>query len=317
MSKFLPASLVVIACICLAACGSSSGTIASLPPGLVEVKPAVAAAPQPSNAPAKTLSLAQGRFFSYAMPEGWRVGEDGQFALTLVSPDNKALTIMVGNAGFFPNYPPARFVYEKLSAMQPQNLQISQPRQTKPVAGFQQAYEFDLAYSARGTQYRGLAKAHVATSYDTAVMAMTAAISDANQWSSYSAWLPLVADQVSAINGAAFGARGVMQQNLQNSQAYAQAAQRYRDWSQQNWQGVVDQRNASQDRQNAEFRENLGAVNTYNNPYDSRTRLELSTQYNYYWVNQNGTIAGTNDPGVNPNAGSTDEWKQMPRVQRK
>jgi hypothetical protein len=31
-------------------------------------------------------------------------------------------------------------------------------------------------------------------------------------------------------------------------------------------------------------------------------------------VNQQGTIAGTNDPSVNPNSGSTDEWKQMPRV---
>jgi hypothetical protein len=275
------------------------------------------AAPPPSNAPAKNLRIASTQFFSYALPEDWRVGENGQFALTMVAPDSKALTIMVGNAGFFPNYPPDRFIYEKLSAMQPQNLRISQARRATPVAGFQQAYEYDVAYSSRGANYQGIAKANVATSYDTVVMAMTAAISDPAQWPGYSTWLPMVADQVAATNGAAFGARGIMQQNLQNSQAYAQAAQRYRDWSQQNWQGVVDQRNASQDRQNAEFRENLGAVNTYNNPYDQTKPLELSTQYNYYWVNQNGAIAGTNDPGVNPNTGSTDEWKQMPRVQRK
>ncbi len=57
-----------------------------------------------------------------------------------------------------------------------------------------------------------------------------------------------VADQVSALNGAAFGMRGVMQQNLQNFVAYGEAARQYRDWSQKNWQQTTDARNASQDR---------------------------------------------------------------------
>jgi len=66
-----------------------------------------------------------------------------------------------------------------------------------------------------------------------------------------------VADQVSATNGGAFGMRGVMQQNLQNSAAIGEAARQYRDWSQKNWQQVTDDRNASQDRRNFAMRENL------------------------------------------------------------
>ena len=39
--------------------------------------------------PPAELRIAQTRFFSFALPPGWRVGEDGQFALTLVAPDNR------------------------------------------------------------------------------------------------------------------------------------------------------------------------------------------------------------------------------------
>jgi hypothetical protein len=263
---------------------------------------------QPGGA---SLQIGQGRFFSFALPQGWRVGEDGQFALTLIAPDSKALTVMVGNTGYPLNYPPGQFVYEKLMALGPQQLQIGQPRPAQPAAGFQHAYQFEVAYYAQGVPCRGSVKCHVAPSYDFCVMAMTAALSEASQWPGYASWLPLVADQVSASNGAAFGMRGIMQQNLQNSMAYAEAARQYRDWSQRTWQQVTDERNASADRRNFEFRENLGAVQTYVNPYDSRTPLELTTQYTYYWVDRQGNILGTDDPSANPNAGSTGEWVQM------
>ncbi|MBE0539979.1 MAG: hypothetical protein IH623_01145 [Verrucomicrobia bacterium] len=267
-----------------------------------------------TNPPAAAeLCVGQGRFFSYALPQGWRVGEDGQFALTLVAPDQKALTVMAGNAGYPANYAPVRFVYEKLMALGPQNLQISQPRQTTPVAGFSQAYQFEVTYQIQGVPCRGLVKCHVATSYDTSVLAMTAALADASQWAGYAAWLPLVADQIAATDGAAFGMRGIMQQNLQNSAAYAEAARQDRDWSQRNWQQVTDERNAALDRRNFEFRENLGAVQNYLNPHDNRPPLELPAKYQYYWVNRQGNILGTDDSSADPNVGSTGDWARMPR----
>jgi hypothetical protein len=283
-----------------------------VPKGFSEVKPIM----RPAAPSGQSLQLANGQFFTYALPPGWRVGEDGQFALTLLAPDNKALTVMVGNAGVPINYPPARYAYERLMAIQPQNLQLGQPRAARPIAGFAQAMEFPVSYGINGVPCQGVATVHIAPAYDTAVMAVTAALSEASQWPGYSAWLPLVAAQVAARSGAAFGMRGLMQQNLQNSTAYAQAAKEYRDWSQKNWQGVTDQRNASNDRNNTQFREALGNVQTYDNPHDARTAVELPTTYQYYWVNEQGTIVGTNDPGINPNSGSTNDWRKMPRHQR-
>lgn len=265
--------------------------------------------------PARSLVITNGRFFSYALPQGWRVGEDGQHSLTLAAPDNKAFTVMVGNAGMPVDYPPGQFVRDKLSALQAENLQIGQPRKAAPIAGFAHAYQFDIAYSIRGVACRGTVKCHVAPAYDTAVMAMTAALSEASQWPGYASWLPLVSEQVSAISGAAFGRRGIMAQSLKNSAAYAEAARQYRDWSQKNWQQVADDRNASQDRKAFQVRENLGAVQTYQNPFGTSAPVQLPTTYRYYWGDKQGNYLGSDDPNANPNTGSSVEWKQMPPYQ--
>src|SRR5262249_14167344 len=94
--------------------------------------------------PGGGLGIGQGKFFAFALPPGWRVGEDGQYALTLLSPDNSALTVMAGNAGLLPNVSPEQFAYQKLSQMQIQNLQFGQERPARPAVGFRQAVEFDL-----------------------------------------------------------------------------------------------------------------------------------------------------------------------------
>jgi hypothetical protein len=137
----------------------------------------------------------------------------------------------------------------------------------------------------------------------------------ASQWSRYSAWLPLVAEQISATNGAAFGRRGIMAQNLKNSTAYAEAARQYRDLSQRNWQKVTDDRNQSEDRKAYQVRENLGGVQTYVNPFGNNTPVQLPATYKYYWSDNQGNYLGSDDPSANPNAGSTTEWKRMPRYQ--
>lgn len=284
---------------------------AQTPRNMFPVKPVAS----DSARPVPSLGIRTGQFFSYALPQGWRVGEDGQFALTLVAPDNKAITVMVGNAGLPVNYPPGQFVYQKLMALRPENLQIGQPRPAAPITGFATAYQYDVVYSIRGVASRGIVKCHIAPAYDSAVMAMTAALSEASQWPGYASWLPLVADQISATNGAAFGRRGIMAQNLKNSTSYAEAARQYRDWSQRNWQQVADDRNASQDRRNFQVRENLGAVQTYVNPFSTGRQVQLPTTYKHYWTDSQGNVLGSNDPSANPNTGSTIEWKQMPRYQ--
>jgi PQQ-dependent catabolism-associated CXXCW motif protein len=295
-----------------------AGKAGNLPSKFVEVRPATRDSANTSR-PTAELRIGQSQFFSFALPPGWRLGESGQYALTLLSPDNKAMTLMVGVAGSPVNYPAARFAFEKLSMLQPQNLQLSEARQARPAAGFRQAFEFDASFSLRGVPYRGVAKVSVAPAYDTATLAMTAGLSAADQWGGYATWLPQVADQVSALNGAAFGARGVMQQNLQNSVAYGEAAKQYRDWSQKNWQQVTDGRNASQDQKNFAVRENLGGVQTFANPYatqQSAPNVEMPITHKYYWTNAQGRYVGTNDPSADPNMGSTGDWRKMERVTR-
>lgn len=288
-------------------------------PVFTPVKPVVASqgrgAGTNSGAAGAQLQIGAGRFFSYALPQGWRVGEDGQFALTLHAPDAKAVTVMVGNAGLPPNYPPDRFVYEKLMALQPQNLRLSPPRRATPVAGFAEAYAFDVSYAVNGVPCQGTAKININKAYDTSVMAVTAALSEARQWAGYASWLPQVADQISATNGAAFGIRGVMQQNLRNSMAFAEAARNYREWSQKTWQGVTDDRNRSIDKRNEQFRDNLGGIQPYSSPYETGKRVELPLTHQYYWMDRQGNIVGTDDPGANPNHGSTGEWRPMKRQQ--
>jgi len=264
---------------------------------------------------AEQLAIKHGQFFTYALPPRWRVGEEGQFAVSLLAPENRAMTVMVGNSGLAPNYPPDRFISEKLSAMRIQNLQITQGVRAQPIAGFQTAYQFGISYSSKGLSFRGAAKCNIASAYDSAVLVMTLAVSRQEEWGEYSKWLPAAADQISANNGAAFGRRGIMAQNLQNSKEYGEAARQYREWSQKNWQQVTDQRNATQDKQNYAVRENLGSVQTYTNPYDSSQPMELPQTYKYFWVDRQGKIVGTDDPSANPNNGSTGDWRQMPRYQ--
>jgi len=280
-------TLLLSAVLCSLPGWAAASSAAQIPPKLVPVRP-IASQPEP---PIPSLRIGKGQFFSYALPQGWRVGEDGQFALTLIAPDNRALTVMVGNAGYPVNYPTGQFLREKLSALRLENLQIGQPRQAAPIAGFAHAYQSDVAYSVGGAPCRGIVKCHIAPAYDTAVMAMTAALSEASQWPGYASWLPLVAEQVSATNGAAFGMRGIMAQNLQNSTAYAEAARQYRDWSQRNWQQVTDDRNASQDRRNFHVRENLGGVQTYVNPFGTGAPVQLPTTYKHYWIDNKGISA--------------------------
>lgn len=306
---------------------SEPGKAGSLPSKFVEVQPVArdgtggvgGTGSANTVRPTGELRIGQSQFFSFALPAGWRVGESGPYALTLLSPDNKAMTLMVGVAGSPVNYPPARFAYEKLSVLQPQNLQLGEARQARPAAGFRQAFEFDASFSLRGVPYRGVAKVSVAPAYDTATLAMTAGLAPADQWAGYAAWLPQVADQVSALNGAAFGARGVMQQNLQNSVAYGDAARQYRDWSQKNWQQVTNARNDSQDRKNFAVRENLGGVQTFASPYATQQgtpNVEMPVTHKYYWANAQGRYFGTDDPSANPNTGSSGDWRKMERVAR-
>jgi hypothetical protein len=260
------------------------------------------------------LEVRSGQCFQYVIPQGWQVAEDGQFAVVLFAPNNDALTIMVGNSGFPLHYNPSQYVYDRLMAMQPQQLQMSQPRQAQPISGCTTAYEYDYTYTFNGIPCQGLAKCSIAYSYDMCTMVVTSAASHTSQWAGYASWLPQVANQVSATNGAAFGMRGIMSQNINNSIIEGEIARENRREAQRNWDEATRQRGESIDRQNVYFRENLGNVQTWTNPYGYPT-VELPTTHSYYWTNSQGQIYGTDNPSENPNVGTTESWMRMNRHQ--
>jgi len=80
------------------------------------------------------------------------------------------------------------------------------------------------------------------------------------------------------------------------------------------YQQVWEERDAARERQNFAFREVLGGIETYKDPYESRN-VELPQGYKDYWVNSKGEYVLSEDQSFNPNVGSTIEWKKMDRYQ--
>jgi hypothetical protein len=304
--------LLALSLVFLIGCGEQEDAarpvVTTTEPGQHDVQVSTpAAAPVPSPV---TMDVRNGRFFAFAVPAGWRIQEEGQFAVVLVAPDNAALTVMAGNAGLPANHPPGQFLQDKLRQLQVQDIRTGPVSLARPMAGCTTAWQVDYAYSVNGVPCNGVAKVSIAPAYDTCTMVVTLAASRSSQWSGYASWLPEAAEQVAALNGAAFGARGVMQQNLANSVDLGEQARRNREWSAATWAEVNRGRAESQDRNNGQFREALGNVQSYTNPYTSAT-VELPTTFTIYWMNRQGRIVGTNDPGEDPNHGSTEQWTRM------
>ena len=57
-------------------------------------------------------------------------------------------------------------------------------------------------------------------------------------------------------------------------------------------------------------------MQTFANPYATGRSVELPMTHKYYWVDRQGRMKGTDDPGADPNVGSTGDWRRMERVNR-
>jgi hypothetical protein len=267
----------------------------------------------------------QGQCLQYVMPQGWQVAEDGQFAVVLTAPDNSAVTIVVGNSGFPLYYNPSRYVYDTL-ARQCQQFQMGQPRQAQPIVGFSTAVEFDYTYAVNGVPCRGIAKCSTVHSYNICTMVITCAAAQTSYWANYASWLPQVASQVKVTNNAAFGMLGIVQQDAANNQAFVKQLSEYRDWSQNLWNRVTGQRNASHQYQNTAVNNSYTAQDAYGDAaFSNRTAYEdPNSQYgNYYyysgtdryvWTDGQGQFQSSDDPNYNPNIGSSKNWTEARKV---
>jgi len=70
--------------------------------------------------------------------------------------------------------------------------------------------------------------------------------------------------------------------------------------------------NESQDRISRSYTEYIRGVETYRDPYGNRS-IQLPSGYDGVWANRSGEYVLTNQPGFNPNTGSTAEWQRIER----
>lgn len=106
--------------------------------------------------------------------------------------------------------------------------------------------------------------------------------------------------------------RNNVRQQMADTQRLGEMWRQHREQMRQQWQQVYQERQQSQERQNFAFRELLGGIETYKDPYEHRN-IELPAGYQDYWVNNQGQYVLSNDPTYNPNTGNTREWKRMER----
>lgn len=264
----------------------------------------------PSGPPVPPTQTVQGQCFQFAVPAGWRVLEEGQFAVVQCDHNNTAVALMVGNCGFQQGYHPLQFAQEKLSSGGP--AQLGTPRPANPVAGFQGAMAFDYRYVVNGVPCVGVGTVSFRQGYGTVDFVLTAGAAQEAHWPSFAGWLPALPAQFAVTNGAAWGARGIAQQNLANSMAFGQQLQEQRDWSQQLQQQVTDERWRSDERQQHDFGEVITGESWYADPYGNPPR-RLSDTPAVHWVRQDGTVLSSNDPSFDPRTAEDSDWQRLQR----
>lgn len=107
-------------------------------------------------------------------------------------------------------------------------------------------------------------------------------------------------------------ARGV----LQDSRALAAAVEANREHQQRLQREIEADRESSMAARNAAFRESLGGVETYSDPYQGRG-VEMPQGYREAWVNERGEYLLSEQAGFDPNVGQVGgarDWKRMDKV---
>lgn len=78
-------------------------------------------------------------------------------------------------------------------------------------------------------------------------------------------------------------------------------------------QQIHEDRIKSMDTRNEAFREVLGGVQNYKDPFQSQP-VYLPAGYKEYWANSKGEYVLSEQTGYNPNVGSTTEWRKIERI---
>lgn len=264
------------------------------------------------SAPPMPVSMRQSQYFRFAYPEGWTLNEHTN-GLFLNAPDGSAAIMHVGLVGMLQPFTPDQFVCHVLAMHQMFQPRFLSGQPIQPPPGCSSAGMFELTYVTNGIPCQGHVVSYIALGYNQCNGSMTLSASSVQGWPAVRNWLPQVAAHVQPGGMQTYMAGQVAADNQRSTAEFGQRLSEYNSWSQNLQQQTTNERWQSQDRNNFHFRENLGNVSTFDNPYLSRP-VELPTTYSHYWVNRQGQIVGSNDPGYDPRVGSTQDWIPMPRT---
>lgn len=262
--------------------------------------------------------IIQGRNFTFALPVGWRVGEEGNHALVLQANDLSAGVIVYGISGLGQNLTPPQFAYSVITntlRLSP-DVRISNPTPIRPMPGYTAAAVMDITFTKMGPQgpqrIVGLVVSNVVSVYARSDAVVTLMMALDNRWAAVQSWLPQVALQALNTGPNPFGrtamSAGILKDTVRQREAYGQ----YLSWSQANWAGVVAHRAASLGRQAQANGETLMGQYWGKNPYTGSPE-RYSTSPSVIWVHRDGRQVPSSDSTFDPRTPTDSDWRRVQR----
>jgi hypothetical protein len=263
-------------------------------------------------------TVRQGRNFLYSLPSGWRVVEEGNYALFLQAADQSAGIVVAGLSGLTTPLNPGQFAQHILTTVLriPPGIQFGAHWQLQPSRGYSMAEAFELRYGLPGAfgvkAMRGLAFSNVALTYAACSGVIHLAAAPEEHWANSADWLPAVALQ--AINNGpnAYGAWGVAAGDRYNQARENLQFQNYLSWSEQTWASVAAHRAASHAYRSAALDPILTGQQWNADPWGYvPTRDSIAPAV--IWVHQDGRRFESPDPSMDPRTPSDPDWRRVDR----
>ncbi|MFM7427130.1 MAG: hypothetical protein ACKO7W_19380 [Elainella sp.] len=257
----------------------------------------------------------RGSNFTYLLPPGWFVGEEGNYSLSLRSRDFRAGITVFGQSGMMYPMTPDQYAYQVMtSVMRLSNVQFSQPRPIQPMPGCTQAMILETLYPVAmpngAFMAQGIVVSNVAIGYNQCDAVMTLVAADTALWPQYQSWLPQVGLAACNTGPDPYGRtsmagviRGIAVQDHQAYTAYSQ-------WSNHLWQQVTDDRNASIDRQQDALGQTLTGQVWVNSRYDGRSTRQSTTPA-VIWESRDGRRIASDDPSFDPRTPIDSDWRRL------
>ena len=258
----------------------------------------------------------RGQHFSYLLPHGWRTAEEGPFALALFAPDTRAGIVVFGQSGLMHPLSPEQFAHHAMAGVMrlAPDVRLFNPQPCQPRPGYTHAAAMECTYTVMTpggpVPICGVVVSHVAVGYGQFSGTLTLASAEVRQWPNYRDWLPQVAAAAVNTGPNAYGSgtmAGVMGDIARQDHAANRA---YQEHSNQTWQGVVDARTASVDRQQGQMGSVLTGQEWHADPYGG-PMLRRSTTPAVIWRSGDGREVASDDPSYDPRTPFDSDWRRV------